>query len=52
MAEGGMGGGGGYYIVVGELCKLAQVMGPESPHPFSPVGRCLPATGQCYAVWY
>ena len=40
------------YTVAGELCKLARVTGPEFPHPFSPVGRCLPATGQCCAVWY
>ena len=39
-------------IVAGELCKLARVTGPEFPHPFSPVGRCLPATGQCRAVRY
>ena len=40
------------YIVAGELCKLARVTGPEFPHPFSPVGRCLPATGRCRAVRY
>ena len=39
-------------IVAGELCKLARVTGPEFPHPFSPVGRCLPATGRCRAVRY
>ena len=38
--------------VAGELCKLARVTGPEFPHPFSPVGRCLPATGRCRAVRY
>ena len=38
--------------VAGELCKLARVRGPEFPHPFSPVGRCLPATGRCRAVRY
>ena len=37
--------------VAGELCKLAQVTGPEFPHPFSPVRCCLPATGWCRAVW-
>ena len=37
-------------IVAGELCKLARVTGPEFPHPFSPVGRCLPTTGRCAAV--
>ena len=36
----------------GELCKLTRVTGPEFPHPFSPVGRCLPATGRCRAVRY
>ena len=41
-----------YCIVAGELCKLARVTGPEFPHPFSPVGRCLPATGRCRAVRY
>ena len=46
-------GTGSYiYIVAGELCKLAQVTGPEFPHPFSPVVRCLPATGRCRAVRY
>ena len=39
-------------IVAGELCKLARVMGPEFPHPFSPVGHCLPATGRCRMVRY
>ena len=39
-------------FVAAELCKLAQVTGPEFPHPFSPVGRCLPATGRCRAVRY
>ena len=38
--------------VAGELCKLARVTGPEFPHPVSPVGRCLPATGRCRAVRY
>ena len=38
--------------VAGEQCKLARVTGPEFPHPFSPVGRCLPATGRCRAVRY
>ena len=38
--------------VAGELCKLARVTGPEFPHPFSPVGCCLPATGRCCAVRY
>ena len=41
-----------FCIVAGELCKLARVTGPEFPHPFSPVGRCLPATGWCRAVRY
>ena len=36
--------------VAGELCKLARVTGPEFPHPFSPVERCLPTTGRCAAV--
>ena len=39
-----------YCFVAGELCKLARVTGPEFPHPFSPVGRCLPATGRCRAA--
>ena len=41
-----------YKSVTGELCKLARVTGPEFPHPFSPVGRCMPATGRCRAVRY
>ena len=41
-----------YCFVAGELCKLARVTGPEFPPPFSPVGRCLPATGRCRAVRY
>ena len=41
-----------YDCVAGELCKLAWVTGPEFPHPFSPVGRCLPATGRCHTVRY
>jgi len=41
-----------YVCVAGELCKLARVTGPEFPHPFSPVRRCLPATGRCRAVRY
>ena len=36
--------------VAGELCKLAGVTGPEFPHPYSPVRRCLPATGRCRAA--
>ena len=40
------------YTVAGELCKLARVTGPEFPHPFSPVGRCLPVTGRCRVVRY
>ena len=42
----------GHNSVAGELCKLARVTSPEFPHPFSPVGRCLPATGRCRAVRY
>ena len=38
--------------VAGELCKLARVTGPKFPHPFSPVRRCLPATGRCRTVRY
>ena len=37
-------------ILSGRAVKLARVTGPEFPHPFSPVGRCLPATGRCRAA--
>ena len=40
-----------FCTVARELCKLAQVTGPELPPlPFCPVGHCLPATGG--ARWY
>ena len=39
--------------VAGELSvQASSSYGPWVPHPFSPVGRCLPATCRCRAVRY